>query len=497
MTDTASLPLTIIVFAIAGALLLLALAVILIIRAERGRAKALASLARAEERAKTADAAQAELAAARSDLSRLGRDVAAMSADAENAKARIAALLADIAAAAENHRTVRGERDDLSRTLERERAEARGLERQIADLKEAKEQMRQSFNETAGALLKHHSDSFKEQNSEQLGHLLSPLKDQIDAFRKSLGEAHVESARQHGSLKQHVELLASQSALVSKEAENLTRALKGDVQIQGAWGEMIVDTILKRLGLREGVEYTKQESFTDSEGRARTDYVVRLPQGDSLVIDSKVSLVDFERYANATDEAARATHLAAHARSLRAHVKGLSSKDYQAKVGTRLDFVIMFVPIEAALGAALSNDDALTLDALDLKVAIATPTTLTTMIQTVAAMWQVERQHRHAETIAARAGALYDKFSGFVADLKKIGERLGQAQGAYDGAFAKLSTGAGNLVRQAEILKAMGAKTSKSLPQDLLETAGANDPAALLQHESLNFDGEDAASKVQ
>ena len=247
MTDTASLPLTIIVFAIAAALLLLALAVILIIRAERGRAKALAGLARAEERAKAADAAQAELAAARSDLSRLGRDVAAMSADAENAKARIAALLADIAAAAEDHRTVRGERDDLSRTLERERAEARGLERQIADLKEAKEQMRQAFAENAGALMASHSETFKAQNREQIEHLLTPLKDDIVKFKKSLGDAHEKSLEQHGSLKEQIAHLSRQSAEMSKETVALTRALKGNVQKQGAWGEMIVDTILTRL----------------------------------------------------------------------------------------------------------------------------------------------------------------------------------------------------------------------------------------------------------
>ncbi len=498
MQTSAAMPTDILIAAVMAALIFFALAAFLIIRAERGRAKAVAAYARAEERAKIGEAAAADLAIARADLDRAGRQTAALSADVENAKARIAALFGDVGRSADELRALREEKGAAERLLERERAEAKGLERQIADLKEAKEQMRQSFGETASALLTQHSENFKAQNSEQIGHLLTPLKNDIDAFKKSLVDAHGKTLEQHGSLKEQLEQLGRQSAAVSKEAENLTRALKGDVQLQGAWGEMIVDTILKRLGLREGVEYSRQESFTDAAGRARTDYILRLPQGDCVVIDSKVSLVDYEKYVNAVDDEARAAHRAAHARSLRAHVKGLSSKDYHAKVGTRLDFVVMFVPIEAALGAAIAGDDTLTLDALDQKVAIATPTTLTTTIQTIAAMWKVERQHQHAEAIAARAGALYDKFNGFVGDMKRIGERLDQAQSAYGDAFGKLKSGAGNLVRQTEILKAMGAKTSKGLPQDLLEAAGADDAEALLQIEAaLSEEASPAARPVQ
>ncbi|MEZ5917826.1 MAG: DNA recombination protein RmuC, partial [Parvularculaceae bacterium] len=361
----------------------------------------------------------------------------------------------------------------------------------------AREQMRQSFGETANALLKQHSESFKSQNSEQLDHLLKPLKNDIDAFKKSLGDAHNLSAQQHGSLKEQIEQLSRQSASISKEAENLTRALKGNVQMQGAWGEMIIDTILQRLGLREGVEYSRQESFSDAEGRARTDYILNLPQGERLIIDSKVSLTDFEGYVNAEDDAERAARLAAHTRSLRAHVKGLSSKDYHKRVGTKLDFVIMFVPIEAALGVALTHDETLQIDALDQKVAFATPTTLTTQMKTVAAMWRIERQHQNAEKIAGRAGVLYDKFVGFIEDMEKLGERLGQAQKSYDGAVNKLSGGSGNLVRQVEMLKAMGAATAKTIPQDLLDVAEANDAEALLQIEQQGADeGDDAAPKT-
>lgn len=443
-----------------------------------------------------AEAAVGELAKARGDLDRQARSLAALAADVENSKARAADLLADVRAGAEERDALRAEREALARTLERERAEARGLERQIADLKEAKDEMRRQFAETAGALLAQHSDNFKKQNSEQIGHLLQPLKSDIDAFKKTLGDAHVEASKQHGSLKEQIEQLARQSAAVSKEAENLSRALKGNVQMQGAWGELIVDTILQRLGLRENVEYTRQESFTDTEGRARTDYIVKLPQGDSVIIDSKVSLVDFERFVNADDDNVRAQHLSAHARSLRSHVKGLSLKEYQSRVGTRIDFVIMFVPIEAALGAALTADETLTLDALDQKIAIATPTTLTTTIQTIAAMWKVERQNRNADAIADRAGKLYDKFVGFISDLSMIGDRIAQAGSTYEKAVTKL-TGAGGLVRQAEMLKAMGAKAGKSLPAELLEQAGAEDRDELLQLDQPAANGDGAPDTVQ
>ncbi len=473
-------------FAIVAAILIVIIAcIVLVIRAERRLAKAGAALARTEEKARSAEAAQTELQQTRDAVERLGREAAALAAERDAARRTIEEL-----------NGLRAEYDSLARALERERAEANGLERQIADLKEAKEQMRHSFNETANALLKQHSENFKAQNSEQIGHLLTPLKNDIDGFKKALGDAHVETAKQHGSLKEHIEQLARQSAAVSKEAENLSRALKGNVQMQGAWGEMIVDTILQRLGLREGAEYTRQESFSDAEGRARTDYIVRLPQGDAVVIDSKVSLVDFERFVNADNEDARAQHLIAHARSLRLHIKGLSSKEYHARAGTRLDFVIMFVPIEAALSAALTKDETLALDALDQKVAIATPTTLTTTIQTIAAMWKVERQNANAEAIADRAGKLYDKFVNFVDDLTDIGGRIEQAAKSYDKAMTKIS-GAGGLVRQAEMLKAMGAKTSKSLPKEMLEGAGAADREELLRLEGAAPHDEDQPTGVQ
>ncbi|MDZ7627901.1 MAG: DNA recombination protein RmuC [Parvularculaceae bacterium] len=449
-------------------------------------------LAQVQERARAGARAERDLAQTRLTAEELARAKGEAEARHAAAQARADALTQSLDRLASEAGALRAERDGLDRDLARLRAEAAGFERQIADLKQAKEDMKNAFAVSADTLMKSHSESFKSQNKDQIDALLTPLKKDIDDFKRSLGDAHVETSKQHGSLKQQIEQLALQSASVSKEAENLTRALKGDVQMQGAWGEMIVDTILSRLGLREGVEYSRQESFTGEDGRARTDYIVNLPTGERLIIDSKVSLVDFEAFVNETGEDARAQRLGAHARSLRTHMKGLASKEYQARVGTRLDFVIMFVPIEAALGAALKADETLTLDALDNKVAIATPTTLTTQLKTVAAMWRIERQHQNAEDIAARAGALYDKFAGFAADMQTIGTRLSQLDGAYQEAMKKLSTGSGNLVRQTELLKALGAATGKSVPKPLLEAAGASDHQVLLQIEArLPADGAD------
>jgi DNA recombination protein RmuC len=436
--------------AVLALLLLAGLALFFVLKTARERSQALLRLARMEERARAGEARISELA------QEAGRTEVALSA-------------------------LRLERDTLDRALVAERADARARERQIADLKEAKEQMRQAFHENAGALMASHSETFKTENKIQIDALLAPLKNDIDAFKRSLMDAHVESAKQHGSLKSQIEQLSLRSAEVSRETVALTRALKGNVQKQGAWGEMIVDTILNRLGLREGEEYSRQESFSDAGGRVRTDYIVNMPNGERLIIDAKVSLIDFERAVNAEDDALRAAALAGHVQSMRGHIASLAARDYAARVGTRIDFVIMFVPIEGALDAALKHDERLLHDALDRGVAFATPTTLATQMMTVRAMWRMERRNQYAEDIAARAGALYDKFCGFVGDLSVVGDRLGQLDAAYQGAMKKLASGKGNLVGQVEKLKAMGAATNKGLPKDLLERAGAEgDPPLLI-----------------
>jgi DNA recombination protein RmuC len=250
---------------------------------------------------------------------------------------------------------------------------------------------------------------------------------------------------------------------MSAETRNLTRALKGEAQVQGAWGEMILATILEKSGLREGEEYLAQQSLTAEDGsRLRPDVIVNLPGGEKIIIDSKVSLTAFQDLVGAPD-AERAGALQRHLVSMRTHIRELGGKAYHSAVG-RLDYVLMFVPIEGALAVAIQADPELTALAAEANVAIATPTTLMIALRTVANVWKVERRNENAEAIAARAGHLYDKFSGFVADMGNIAKYLGQTRAAYDEAMNKLAMGRGNLVTQAEQLKALGAKTAKTLP---------------------------------
>lgn len=418
------------------------------------------------EEAQTAtNLAQAEL-----DLSKQANRGAALEAELKGTQARVAELRDELKLARDECRVIAQERDALARSFERQQAQTEALEGRIRDLNDAKDKMRLEFGETAGALLKEHSENFKSQNSEQIGHLLAPLKIDIDAFKQSLGEAHTKSIEQHVSLKEQIEQLNKQSVVMSKETENLTRALKGNVQMQGAWGQMILETILQRSGLREGEEYTREESHTAVDGsRVRTDVIVNLPDSERIIIDAKVSLKNFEAFIRADTDDDRAMYLAAHTASVKSHIKSLAGKEYHSKVGSKLDFVIMFMPIEAALGAAFQYDGELGFFAADSKVAIATPTTLTVALKTIAAIWRIERQNRNAEEIAKRAGVLYDKFVGFVGDMKAVGTRMRQLENAYQDAFKKLTSGTGNLVRQADMLKELGAATNKSLSADLLD----------------------------
>ncbi|RYD70233.1 MAG: DNA recombination protein RmuC, partial [Verrucomicrobiaceae bacterium] len=252
------------------------------------------------------------------------------------------------------------------------------------------------------------------------------------------------------------------------EAGNLARALKGQAQTQGAWGEMILSTVLEKAGLREGEEFVVQESHTLESGeRLRPDVVVNFPDGKKLVVDSKVSLVAFERCVNCDDEAERAAHLNEHLKSVRNHIKGLSGKDY-ARLYGGVDFVILFVPVEGALSLAIQNDPNIQTEAVERGVMIASPNTLLMGMRTVQNVWMREYQNRNVTKIADRAGKLYDKFVGFAEDMEKIGVSLNNARNAYEDARGKLASGRGNLVRQAEELKKLGAKTSKKLPEPLL-----------------------------
>lgn len=366
---------------------------------------------------------------------------------------------------------LRAQLSTMQETLSQERKQN---EEKIALLNDAKGRLTDQFKVLAEEVMGRHGETFKQQNREQLDGLLKPLREQLALFQQTLHTDHIETGKDRERLVEQVRTLATTGATMMNETRNLTLALRGEAQTQGAWGEMILSTILQRSGLREGQEYVTQESHATDEGaRLRPDVIVNLPDDNRIVIDSKVSLSAFTDYVSGGDPVPKAEHLARHVASMRGHIKGLSRKEYHQVTG--LDFVIMFVPIEGALAAALQEDPELTSFAADHNVAIGTPMTLMLALRTVANVWHVERRNKNAEEIAERAGKLYDKFVGFAGDMGALGEQLAKARGAYDDALGKLSTGSGNLVRQTEMLKKLGAKTAKALPAQLAAQGGAGD----------------------
>ena len=360
------------------------------------------------------------------------------------------------------------EQQRLSNIISRMEAEAESerassLEK-IELLTKLRDEMQSKFKDLAADALKLQGEQFSKANIEKLQATLTPLKEHVGHFEKELKAVHKATIEDRAALKAEINLLSQRSETISQEAVALTRALKSDQQKQGAWGEMILESILERSGLREGIEYETQAHRTGGDGeRLRPDVVVNIPGGKTLVIDSKVSLVAYTAAVNAetADQAlaARKRHIS----SLRSHIKGLSAKDYQNAENSSVDYVILFVPIEGALSEALREDGTLTEYALDKNITIATPTTLMMALKTVANVWNVERRNQNAELIAERAGRLYDKVVGFVDNMENVGRRLEQAQDAYQGAFGQLSRGRGNVLSQVETLKSLGAKTTKTI----------------------------------
>lgn len=430
---------------------------------EQGREEVRAQL---EEMRREKGALEESLAAKNEALSRVESDQTAL-------QTRYGVTIEDLQTERKALSDLRERLAQLQETLDQERRQS--VEK-LALLAGAKEQMTQEFRLLADEVMKLHAENFSKQNKEQIDAVLLPLRERLGEFQQGLQIAHTESAKERATLGEQIRTLTESSARMTLEANNLARALKGQTQTRGAWGEMILGTILERCGLREGEEYVVQENLaTESGGRRRPDVIVNLPGGQRIIVDSKVSLNAFEEFVNAEDETVRSSSLIRHLNAMRGHIKDLSSKEYHLIGGSHVDYVIMFVPIEGALAAALQQDAGLTGYAVENGVAIATPTTLMIALRTVANVWQVERRNRNAEAIADRAGKLYDKMVGFVEDMSTLGNRLNQARTEYDKAMGKLSTGGGNLIRQVEQLKELGAKTGKSLPAELLD--GVNAPA--------------------
>lgn len=368
----------------------------------------------------------------------------------------------------------------LRETLEQERKQSG---EKIVLLAQAREDMGLQFKTLAEEVMSRHGESFTKLNKEQIDGILTPLREKLGEFEQKVQASHVESVKERATLAEQIRGIADLGLAMGKETKELTQALRGRSQTQGAWGEMVLKTVLERSGLRAEEEYTAQKSFTGEEGRVlRPDVVVTMPGGQKMVVDAKVSLVAFEALVNAPTDEERASSLQRHLGSVRSHISALGSKDYHTVVGSTLDFVVMFVPIEGALAAALQADPDLVLFAAERNVTISTPTTLMMALRTIANVWHVERRNQNAEDIANRAGKLYEKFVGFVADMSAIDEGIAKTRASYDKAMGKLKTGNGNLIRQVELLKAMGGRTSKAIPSALLETADLHVAMAMTTH---------------
>jgi len=360
--------------------------------------------------------------------------------------------------------------------------ERRSAAEKIALLSDARREMTSEFRALAGQVMREHGEDFKKSAHDQIAGIVGPLKENIGRFEGEMRNARENAVREHSALKQQLGFLSEQSAAVSREAETLAKTLRGDNRAQGAWGEAILTRLLEMAGLEEGREYSAQQSFTHADGRRqRPDVIVTLPGDKQLVIDSKVSLTAFDRAVNADDDTARAAAIKEHVASLFAHVKELAAKRYDGLVRGSADYVIMFVPIEGALSEALRARGDLTEFALERQVMIATPTTLMMALRTIRNVWDVEKRSENAEAIADRAGKLFDKVHSFATDMERVGKHLDDARLVHEQAVTKLSSGPGNVLRQVDMLKTLGAKTNKELPllDGQSEREGRLDQAAL------------------
>ncbi len=344
-------------------------------------------------------------------------------------------------------------------------------------LQDAETHLKLQFESLANQIFDTKSKQFKEQNNQSLNEIVSPLKEQLGDFKKRIEHVYEHETRDRVTLREEISQLRKDTQKMNQEALNLTRALKGDNKTQGNWGEMILEKVLEESGLRKGIEYEPQGSFRDEDNSLfKPDIIIRLPGDKDVVVDSKVSLVAYERYCSTEDDAERIKALKEHSLAVRQHIKGLSEKDYSSLKGLRsLDFVLLFIPIESAFIAAFQADEKVFADAFEHKIVVVTPTTLLATLRTIENIWRYERRNENARIIADKAGALYDKIRGFVEDLDKLGTQLSTVNKTYEGVMNKLTLGQGNLIRQASSFVELGVKVKKTIPKKISEQATLED----------------------
>lgn len=466
-------------------------------------------LLRAGSRRRVEAAAQAARAACDVELARLGERLRAAQGEADELRQR----WQEVSAAAERHRQALDRASDEAARLQeraarvpqlegelqraheqlrelhaqqaalqtRLQAQQAAFDEQLRLLQDARTALTEQFRNLAQDILEDKTRRFSEHSQTQLQALLEPLRQRLQQFEQQVRQAYHDENKERVALRTQVDQLMRLNRQLTEEAHSLTQALRGSVKAQGNWGELILERVLEMSGLRRDHEYLVQAAHAHPEDGRRVvpDVVILLPEGRRLVVDAKVSLLAYERYASADDEAVRQQAARAHVESLRAHIRGLAEKRYQAlQGGGGLDFVIAFVPVEPAFTLAVTQEPGLFQEAWERNVLLVSPSTLLFVLRTVAHLWRQEAQNRNAQDIARRGAELYDKLAGFLEDFGKVGERLEQASRAFDAARGKLTSGRGNLIRQAEMLRELGVKPAKSLRPEWTDEALAADEAA-------------------
>jgi DNA recombination protein RmuC len=373
--------------------------------------------------------------------------------------------------------TTRNEKEAINIQLTKKEVDFENLWQRNKEQKEEVEKLQEKFTKEfenlANKILEEKSSKFTEQNKENMKNILSPLQEKIQLFEKRVDDTHKESIDYHAALRQQILGLSEMNAQMSKETLNLTKALKGDSKMQGNWGELVLERVLEKSGLEKDREYYVQQSHTNGEGnRVFPDVVINLPDGKKMIVDSKVSLTAYEKYINEEDDSLKNGFLKEHVNSIKRHVEQLGEKNYHDLYQIESpDFVLLFIPMEPAFALALNDDTSLYNKAFEKNIVIVTPSTLLATLRTIDSMWANQKQQENAFEIARQAGALYDKFEGFVADLIKVGKKIDESKVEYQGAMNKLVDGKGNLITSVEKLKKMGAKAKKALPDNILNRA--------------------------
>jgi len=413
---------------------------------------------------------ESDVANLQSELQKTQSELAAASRQSELAEKIISALKQQAQTEAEKAYRLNSE-------LSASRVNGENLERRLseqkAEMEKLEERFRKEFENLANRILEEKSLKFAEQNKSNIDQILKPLNEKIKTFEDKVDKVYNEDLRDRATLLQQIKSLQEMNNKISEEANNLTKALKGESKTQGNWGEFILESILEKSGLLKGREYTIQESRVSDDGRRyQPDVIIKLPDERHIVIDSKVSLKDYELFCSSDSDDDRAAALKNHIGSVRSHIKNLSTKEYQDLYGLNsLDFIVMFMPIEPALSITAQSDVNIWNEAFEKNIVIVSPSTLLATLRTISNIWKQEYRTRNVMEIAKAGGMIYEKFAGAINDLINVGKKLDDAKSSYEESMKKMHTGRGNLIGQFERLKELGAKTNKSLPPELLDRA--------------------------